>query len=115
MSPAISSSVDYYVYYTVAPDAYRDMRARVDTLFAAARERFAIQPRLQIRVDQADGNATEAPQTWMEIYPNVPCGIEDFATVLTQLVETAGLAGTDAAVGARHLECFADAPPIPCA
>lgn len=101
--------LDCYVYYRVAAAQAPAARAAVARLFADIAAAYGVHGALQWRADDP-ARDSGGSATWMERYDGVDAA---FVARLPGHVVAAGLDTlTD---GARHVECFLNAPPQPSA
>jgi Domain of unknown function (DUF4936) len=68
----------YYIYYNVKPKAAAGVRAAVEELQRALLAKAGVAGRLLCRLDK--------PETWMEVYENVP-DLDGFQAVLASELE----------------------------
>ena len=109
--------IDIYCYYRVPVANAASLQTLVRALHASLAARFGIAAQLKRRP-----GASDAQQTWMEVYPAVP---DDFADVLERATGQAGQDGgfdpgfaaefstlfASLAASARHIEIFTDVAP----
>lgn len=89
---------DLYIYYQVREADTADLHAAVSAMQAALAAQFGVAVQLKRRPQAQDGK-----QTWMEVYPAAPDGLE---AALAAGVQRHGLAAWTA--GPRHTEVFTD-------
>jgi hypothetical protein len=90
---------DLYIYYKVAEREAPALWPRVQALQAELARGHGLAGQLRRRPEASDGQ-----QTWMEIYPDAPPGIE---ALLADAFAAAGIA----VGGPRHTEVFTDDSP----
>ena len=90
-------SINYYIYYRVAPADAARARAAVDAVQSALYQDTGIRGRLLRRVDD--------PTTWMEIYENV-ADAQPFEAALARLLAQHRFDACLDSDVRRHSECF---------
>ena len=90
---------DLYIYYKVPAHQAASLWPRVQALQAELAVRHGIHAQLRRRPEARDGL-----QTWMEIYPDAPDGIE-------ALIDGAFAASSIVIDSPRHTEVFTDDSP----